>query len=65
MFAMGCASILRKCGCSSFDVDTINNELRIIIEVGTGQIVLPYGMPDKQYQQKPAYSATATAHTEQ
>ena len=50
MFAMECASKLHKCGCSSFDVETINNEFRI--EVGTGQILLPYGMPDKQYQRE-------------
>ena len=29
MFAMECASKLHKCGCSSFDVETINNEFRI------------------------------------
>ena len=29
MFAMECASTLHKCGCSSFDVETINNEFRI------------------------------------
>ena len=28
MFAMECASRRRECGCSSFDVETINNEFR-------------------------------------
>ena len=31
MFAMGNASKLSECGCSSFDVETINNEFRISI----------------------------------
>ena len=52
MFGIECASKLRKCGCSSFDVETINNECIQDIEVGTGQILLPYGMPDKQYQKE-------------
>ena len=29
MFAIECARKLCKCGCSSFDVETINNEFRI------------------------------------
>ena len=54
MFAMECASTLRECDCNSFDGETINNEFNIIM-VGKGQIVLPYGMPDKQYQREARY----------
>ena len=28
------------------------------IEVGTGQILLPYGMPDKQYQKEAVYNTS-------
>ena len=50
MFALECASKLRECGCSSFDVEKCIQD----ITVGTGQHVLSYGRPtpDEQYQKE-------------
>ena len=47
MFAMECASKLRECGCSSFDVETVNNEFGWYRAK-----CFSVCMPDKQYQRE-------------
>ena len=44
-----------KANCANVAAVRLMSKLLTIIqdiEVGTGQIVLPYGMPDKQYQKE-------------